>query len=58
MEDRKAHLATLSNILNLERDKGYTDKSVTGGLDRFLDRWEAELRPVFGRVDLLLGAQP
>ncbi len=48
MEDRNSPLKTLSNILNLEKDKGYTDKSVAGGLDRFLDRWEAELRPVLG----------
>ena len=50
MEDRNSPLKTLSNILNLERDKGYTDKSVAGGLDRFLDRWEAELRPVLGAL--------
>ena len=32
-------LDTLKKILSLERQKGYNDTAVFGGLDRFLTRW-------------------
>lgn len=48
MEDRSSPRKTLYSILSLEREKGYTDKSVAGGLDRFLERWESELRADLG----------
>jgi len=33
---------SLRKILDLESKKGYTDKAVFGGLDKFLDKWSAE----------------
>ena len=36
----------LLNILEMEREQGYQDRAVAGGLDKLLQRWEAELRPV------------
>jgi ATP-dependent DNA helicase RecG len=34
----------LKSILNLEREKNYTDTTVSGGLDRFLKPWADETR--------------
>jgi ATP-dependent DNA helicase RecG len=36
-------LATLHKILELEAKKGYRDVAVSGGLDRYLERWPGEL---------------
>ncbi len=36
----------LLNILEMEKDQGYQDRSVAGGLDKLLHRWDAELRPI------------
>ncbi|MCI0438420.1 MAG: ATP-dependent DNA helicase RecG [Chloroflexi bacterium] len=45
-------LEALRNILRLEREKGFQDNAVSGGLDRFLERWLDELRPaVSGPAD-------
>jgi len=45
---RETKLDALANILRLEQGKGFPDKTVAGGLDRFLERWADELRPVLG----------
>ena len=31
------------NILDLEESRGFTDKAVTGGMDRFVQRWSSDL---------------
>ena len=41
-------LDSLSKILIQEKASGFQDSTVIGGLDRFLQRWESELRPVLG----------
>ena len=38
----------LRSILNLEREQGFVDKAVVGGLDRFLDQWKSRLAPIIG----------
>ena len=41
-------LQSLGKILRQERTGGFQDTTVIGGLDRFLQRWAAELAPVLG----------
>ena len=41
-------LAALSRILEEERDGGFQDHTVIGGLDLFLQRWRAGLKPALG----------
>jgi ATP-dependent DNA helicase RecG len=41
-------LESLYKILEQEQAGRYQDKTVVGGLDRFLQRWAAELKPVLG----------
>ena len=41
-------LASLANILRQEQANDFADSTVIGGLDRFLQRWADELRPVLG----------
>ncbi len=36
------NIEPLRKILGLEREKGYTDSAVIGGLDRFLHRWSGQ----------------
>ncbi|HUT96782.1 MAG TPA: DNA helicase RecG, partial [Dehalococcoidales bacterium] len=36
------NIESLGKILELERDKGYTDSAVIGGLDKFLHRWSGQ----------------
>jgi len=36
------NIESLRKILELERDKGYTDSAVIGGLDKFLHRWSGQ----------------
>ncbi len=36
----------LLNILEMEKEQGYQDRAVAGGLDKLLQRWDAELRPI------------
>ena len=36
----------LLNILEMEKDQGYQDRAVAGGLDKLLQRWDAELTPI------------
>ena len=38
----------LRKMLEQEKADGYTDRAVIGGLDRFLQRWAGELKPVLG----------
>ena len=35
-------LETLKKVLALERQRGFTDEAVVGGLDSFLDRWQQD----------------
>ena len=35
-------------ILALEEHKGFADNAVSGGIRRFIERWEAELRAYLG----------
>jgi hypothetical protein len=35
-------LAALRKILDLEKKKGFTDRAVIGGLDRYLRNWAAK----------------
>ena len=39
---------TLAKILRLERQGNFRNRAVVGGLDAFLRRWQAQLRPVVG----------
>ena len=41
-------LDSLRKILDQERSSGFQDSTVIGGLDRFLQHWSSELRPVLG----------
>lgn len=43
-----AKLEALAKILAQERDKGWLDTTVMGGLDKFLARWTGELNAVLG----------
>jgi len=36
------NIESLRKILELEREKGYTDSAVIGGLDKFLHRWSGQ----------------
>ncbi|MDA1189660.1 MAG: hypothetical protein O2854_08310, partial [Chloroflexi bacterium] len=47
---RDSKLDALAKILKLEESKGFSDKAVGGGLDKFLNLWAAELRPVLGDI--------
>ena len=38
----------LRKILTLEESKGFADTAVSGGIRRFVDRWESELRGFLG----------
>ncbi len=40
----------LADILRRERATGFQDKTVIGGLDRFVRRWSDELAPVLGEL--------
>lgn len=41
-------ITALRSILSLERDQGYRDTAVMGGMDRFLELWASKLAPVIG----------
>ena len=41
--DDNAKLRTLANILRLERQQGFRNRAVMGGLDAFIQRWNGEL---------------
>ena len=43
-------LRTFANILRLERQQGFRDRAVIGGLDVFIRRWNVELGPVQGSL--------
>ena len=40
----------LLHILEMERDQGYQNRAVAGGLDKLLQRWENDLGPILGDV--------
>ena len=40
----------LADILRRERATGFQDKTVIGGLDRFVQRWSDELVPLLGEI--------
>ena len=48
MKTANSKLDSLLRILEREKETGYQDSIVIGGLDRFLDRWATELAPVLG----------
>ena len=48
MVSANTKLGSLSKILRQEKAGGFQDSTVIGGLDRFLQRWADELRPVLG----------
>lgn len=39
---------TFANILRLERQQGFRDRAVIGGLDAYMRRWRDELQPMTG----------
>lgn len=39
-------MRTFANILRLERQQGFRDRAVIGGLDAYLRRWRDELQPM------------
>ena len=40
----KPSIHKLQKYINLEAERGYDNRAVMGGLDRILDRWQAEAR--------------
>ncbi len=49
MEDSDfQRIAAFRRILGLEREQGFEDRVVIGGLDRFLDQWSAQLSSIIG----------
>ena len=48
MPPESPKLDALSRILEQERDSGFRDETVIGGLDLFLQRWRVELKPALG----------
>ena len=40
---RASRLETFHRIIRLEEERGYDDRAVMGGLDRFLAAWRQEL---------------
>lgn len=45
-------VATFKNILNLERARGYADRAVSGGLDRYLRNWARPIAEAAGQPQL------
>lgn len=45
-------VGALRKILELEAKRGFNDRAVAGGLDKFLSRWQAELKLGIGRDPL------
>ena len=46
MTSNSTIIEPLLNILAMEKDQGYQDRAVAGGLDKLLQRFEAELGPI------------
>ena len=46
---------SLRNVLGLERRKGYTDKAVIGGLDKYLHKQAGQIRQSINNLQLLKG---
>jgi ATP-dependent DNA helicase RecG len=46
---------SLRNVLELERRKGYTDKAVIGGLDKYLHKQAGQIRQSIGNPQLVSG---
>ncbi len=49
---RSSKIYSLGKILLQEQNNEFDDSAVLGGLDRFLQRWEADLKPLLGRLPL------
>ncbi len=47
------NIDSLRKILELEREKGYTDSAVIGGLDKFLHRWSGQAIESIASPELL-----
>ena len=50
MPNSSSKLDALCRILLKEKDDGFLDGAVIGGLDRFLQRWAEELEPSLGKL--------
>ena len=50
MNNQNSHLELLSKILLEESNSGFQDRTVIGGLDKFLARWSPEISPVIGEI--------
>ncbi len=48
MPELTPKLEALARILEQEAKVGFQDSKVVGGLDRFLQRWASELKPIIG----------
>ena len=46
MSSNSTIIEPLLNILEMEKEQGYQDRAVAGGLDKLLQRFDAELRPI------------
>lgn len=46
MTSKSTIIEPLLNILEMEKEQGYQDRAVAGGLDKLLQRFDAELRPI------------
>ena len=50
MNNQNSHLELLSKILIEESNSGFQNRTVIGGLDKFLARWSPEISPVIGEI--------
>ena len=50
MANDTTKLESLAKILQQEREAGFPDTTVIGGLDGFLQRWAKELEPTLGEI--------
>jgi len=46
MSSNSTIIEPLLNILAMEKEQGYQDRAVAGGLDKLLQRWDTVLRPI------------
>ena len=59
MQDADAQgIDALRSILTLEREQGFENKAVMGGLDRFLDQWKSRLTPIIGNPPTYASLSP
>ena len=50
MNNQNSNLELLSKILIEESNSGFQNRTVIGGLDKFLARWSPEISPVIGEI--------